>query len=121
MELGFILGLERSQVYTLGLGSGLVQSQGQRVRQDSVWAVLLNRGAWGTQSSSTLPSSTAHSMSCSTPLGLHRIPNHTTSLGPPSLAAQGALGKLSQTPAWAPVFPLEPRHLASGPRSTSWP
>lgn len=35
MELGFILGLEKSQVYNLGLAAGLVQSQGWKLKQDS--------------------------------------------------------------------------------------
>lgn len=48
MELGFILELERSQVYNLGLGPELVQSQGWRLRQDLGWAMLINRGAYGT-------------------------------------------------------------------------
>lgn len=63
MELGFILLLEKCQVDTLGLGSRLVQSQGQRVRQNSDWAVLFNRGHLGdSKPSSPLPSSTAHSV-----------------------------------------------------------
>lgn len=48
MELGFISELERSQVYNLGLGPGLVLSQGWRLRQDLGWAMLINRGAYGT-------------------------------------------------------------------------
>jgi len=63
MELGFILRLEKCQVDTLGLGSGLVQSQGQRVRQNSDLAVLFNKGHLGdSKPSSPLPSFTAHSV-----------------------------------------------------------
>lgn len=48
MELEFILELEKSQVYNLGLGSGLVLSQGMRLRQDLGWAALINRRAYET-------------------------------------------------------------------------